>query len=271
MKPIYLPSVVDGALTLVFSFFAFFTVFLSFKWSVAPALIVGISLSLGFSFFVTRFAIKRRVALSLGNDDVNSVALMRKLNVCTLDEKLRIFCSVFNDMGIRTSVDGMHILAGDSGLCVILALYPESLSANELARLIDNAPVKERSKIAVVNAAFTAEAALFADRIGVTLFSSKSIYNLLKGRKIAQPPETEKPQKFFSGIIRGLTAKNNGVKFILFGLSLIAMGFIVFYPVYYYVIGGLMTALGIVQLLFIKPALPKENKTIPDFIRGATT
>ena len=254
MKRTFFSSIADGVLTLLLSFPASLLFLLGNRLSKPVATVLSICFSLFFSAIV--FILSARATKSREDKGRSAKELMRTLNVCTYDEILKIFSSVFNDMGIRAYVEGENKLV-IGGATLLFALYPESVSANELHDIVLKNGRNDK-KLAIVSSSFTLGAALYAESLGVTLFDAEAVYPLIKdspffARQTPKKHEKSKRGDFFDRLF----LKKNGVRFILFGLSFFIMAFMVFYPVYYYVAGGAFIITGVILLLFAKP--PAQN------------
>ena len=258
MRTFIFSALIDSLLTLAFSFFAFFTLLITFKVYRPSAMLLSVTAATAFSSCVY-FLSARRKRLLLSKDESKDVnACMHVLNVCTYDENLAFFCSVFNKMGISASVIGEHISLLN-GKKVIPAFFPSPLNDNQLKQLTDKIKKSVSDKIIVLSSGFTPDALTYAKSAYISVFAAKDVYSLLKERSCL--PDVTVPVKlpFYSGFFQRLFVKNNGVKFILFGLSLLIMAFIVFYPLYYYIAGGIFIVFGLISLSFAKPV--KREKT----------
>ena len=74
-------------------------------------------------------------------------------------------------------------------------------------------------------------------------------------------PKIDKAVKSERKLLKALFYKTNGKKLILYGTCLIALGFFVFYPVYYFVSGTIFFVYGLIALFFgkIKPFDHKDD------------
>ena len=258
MKTFMLSALIDGVLTLVFSFFAFFTLMISFKVYRPSAMLFSATAAAFFSICVYALSARRKRKL-LSRDDSKEVnALMNTFNVCTYDENLTFFCSVFNKMDISASVTNEHISLSD-GKKVVPAFYPSPLTDNQLKGISDKVKKRRTEQLTVLSSGFTTEAINYAKSAYISVFAAKDVYKMLKDASILPKSDVAAPSPFYKGFFKRLFVKNNGVRFILFGLTLFIMAFIVFYPLYYYIAGGVFIVFGLTSLVFAAPV--KTAKT----------
>ena len=168
-------------------------------------------------------------------------------------------------MGISASVTDEHILLAD-GTVVIPAFFPSPVTDNQLAFITRDVRNKKPERIIVLSAAFDAGAIRYAERTGALAVNAKQIYAFLKERShLPEKPATQKKtslKEFFERLF----VKRNGVRFLLFGLSLVIMAFVTFYPVYYYVSGAGFILFGLAALVFAAAPTAKEKITLTELL-----
>jgi len=228
-------------------------------------MIAGV-VSTGFSLLVGRLSQRRRVALALSDDGKKISACMHTLNVCTYDEKLTFFRDVLSKLNISAYIKDDHLLL--FGGKKLLPLFSPSAVTEGNLFFLTRKLRSDKKPIIILSARFTAEAYLFAKEINVVLFDGEQVYNLLKLAdrlpKSTASDRRNSPTAFFKRIF----IKSNGVKFILFGLSFIVMAFMVFYPLYYYIVGGIFIVFGLIALFFASPVDKPTHVSLVDYLKS---
>ena len=258
MKIFTLSAFVDAVISCVLCFFAAFTVLISFKIYRPSAALFSVVAAAALAFAVY-FLSARRKSNALLQDRTKAVKqCMDIFNVCTYGENLAFFASAFNKMGISASVTNEHISLGN-GKKAVPFFYPSPITDNMLKALADRIRINGDERIIVLSSGFTANALAYAKCAYISVFGAKDVFELLnKHDLLPEIKATVKKRRYFPALT-GLFVKNNGVRFILFGLSLIIMAFVVFYPLYYYIAGAVFILFGMVSLIFAKPV--KRVKT----------
>ncbi len=234
---------------MLFSFAAGASVLIALKLSRVAAVTLSAAFSIVFSALVYKLSSARRIARG-ENVDERVNALMDKLNVCTYDEIFAVFRPIFNRMRINTRVADDYMILRENVL-VKFSFRPDNLSANELYLILKDISVNNYS-VVVLARGFTPDALSFAKKRGVKVFGASRIYDFLKDNSSLPELELNEKKPFYDGLFARLFQKTNGVKFILFGLSLVAMAFIVFFPIYYYICGGAFVVFGAACLILGK-------------------
>ena len=262
MKTFVFSALVDALLSLVLAFFACFTLLLSFKLYKPSAILISAVIAAAFSFVVYVLSARRKMSISLKDESKTINQCMDIFNVCTYDENLKFFSSVFNSMGISASITDEHILL-ENGNIVLPCFFPSPLDGNLLKIMTDRIKVNSK-RIIVLSAKFTADAIIYAKSADMSVFEAKDVFSFLKESNRLPDLKRVPKQRFYHGFFTRLFVRNNGVRFILFGLSLLIMAFMVFYPVYYYISGAVFILFGIVSLIFAKPLRREKNDLLRD-------
>ena len=262
MKYPSLPAALDGILTLVFSFAAFLTILLSLKVYRVSAFMIAFTLAAVFSFTVYRLSRRKRLFLAQKDASAHIRSTIDALN--QMNEKClrEVFCSALSSLGKQATPDpsGVAVISGET---VVLPVFmPEPVTGNQLKMLLYGR--EENEKVIILSSAFTIEAKTYAEKRGIRLFSARQIADFLDKANV-KVAEEKKRTSIFDGMFSRLFKRTNGLKFILFGLSLTAMAFVVFYPIYYYIAGGAFVIFGLSAMLFS----PYEHKALEEKLEDA--
>ncbi|MBP5177594.1 MAG: hypothetical protein ILP02_03310, partial [Clostridia bacterium] len=229
------------------------------------AALIAISLSALLSAVVYAFSARRRAAKESVVGDKLVARYMHVFNVRTYDENSRFFCEVFNELHISAYVTDAHVTISDK-IIVVCAFFPSPVD-DDLLKTITDGVRKNDKTIVVMSSGYTERAANYAKATGMVLYGARAVYDLLSSAK-KLPVLSEKKSPLVSGdAVKRFFRRTNGVRLILFGLSLVVFGFAVFYPVYYYVSGGALTLSGLAALIFGGSEKPEKTDLLTDLRR----
>ena len=267
-----IPAAFDGILSFIAAFAVVFSLIRTTSLPLWADYLVAVTLSFSVAAAAFTFAFRQRRAENLIKAAPDLKARMHIFNVCTLDENLNFFCAVFNKMHIDTYVEGDFLVTKNakSALC----FTPEPTDANELYLLFCREPSNGEKRLAALGSEFTLSAKQFAISRSITLFSALSVVDMLEKAKSLQQVKSPAKRNLFKEYVSAFLSRRNGRRYVLFGASLLIMAAFVFYPVYYYIVGGAFVVFGVVSSLFPRAEKSHSEPTISEFLaseNGADT
>lgn len=254
MKSFSLPAILNSLIVFAFSFFI---VIIPFGFiDLSPALRVIFSLAIAFSVSFCAYGIfgkneerKRDIKCK----KVKETDALFTLNTRSQKQIQKIFGELLNKLGLVYKRNNGYFSV--NGISVLPVFLPEELNFNELLKLYRNRPFDDE-KLVIISDRFSSDLSCSEKLI---MLRTKSVIPLFE--KYDLLPKIDKAVKPERKLLKALFYKTNGKKLILYGACLIALGFFVFYPVYYFVSGTIFFVYGLIALFFgkIKPFDHKDD------------
>lgn len=244
MRRINLPLVLDTLLLGLCAFFLFFTAVRFYTKNAVLALCFGILAGLLFGA-LAYLAIGRRqnAKILISRDEKNKELLSLHLSLSS-DDYVRNLLKVC--IGEGAKISGNRILCCDRVYFYDFQMHP--LTEDDVAKIIKR---KGENKILYCTA-ISPQAAYLADNFSIEVRTIDRVYEELKEKDLL-------PKKYVfagapkTGILKRIRARfTNKLCAPLFwsGLSLLALSYFTFFPVYYLVSGGIMLLLAAIAFIF---------------------
>lgn len=243
MKRINLPLVLDTLLLGLCAFFLFFTAIRFYTKNVAIALCFGILACL-LSGALAYLAIGRRqnAKLLISRDEKNKELLSLHLSLSS-DEYVRNLLK--NCIGEGAKISGNRVLCGGNVYFYDFQMHP--LTEDDVAKIIKR---KGENKILYCTA-LSPKAAYLAENFAIETRTIDRVYAELKEKELL-------PEKYvFEGAPKAGLWKRIKTRFTkklcapLFwsGISLLALSYFTFFPIYYIISGSIMLLLAAAALI----------------------
>ena len=252
-----LPALVNAILCFIASYFIFcYPLSFGLKRNAANfiAAVIAVLVSIA-AYILTSNSEKRKIGRK--KDTIAFDQRMSTLYACTDDEIQSLFLSVLFKMNICAEVRGRHMLL-NNGNAVFAALYPEQMSANELAPIIREYKTPA-STLSVISSSFSAEAVLFARSLNVKLIDGKEFYEFLKNGGNLAPARQESKSRVQKAAFFPLAFKVRPKRLFLFAAMLGAFSYFTFFPLYYIIGSAFFALYGLIALVFGKTTPNKKN------------
>lgn len=131
------------------------------------------------------------------------------------------------------------------GITIIFAIFKDPITPNEISYLLNSSPFNTEKTYIIANDC-TTSSQVFSKAINTTIVKTDLIVPLLfKFAIIPDYTKEEKPPLFIN-----LFKKVNSKRFIVYGVALIVMSNLVFYPIYYIVSGIVFIVFGLLAKIF---------------------
>lgn len=169
------------------------------------------------------------------------------LNTLKRSQITEIFSALFKNLSQTAEEKQGYFLIND--IAVYPYCLPESLGYNEIKQIVDGSPFKSE-KFLIISDGFKEGVKIYSGGLKVTLITTETVIPILN--KYGLLPKTEKQEIKKRNLFKALFKKANGGRFLIYGITLIAMSFIVFYPIYYVVSGVLFAVFGLIAMFFGK-------------------
>lgn len=248
MKKINFALVSDVLFFAVCTFLISFTAVRYYLKSAVTALIValGCAAAAAAAAFLILLG-KRKKKILGGQDERNKKSLALHLSVCDVPTVLNLFESALDGTYIR----GNRLCDGENLYFFHFKLSP--VTPDDIAEIIKYKSPKQK-RLYCCEA--SPSAASLAEDFGIKIADIKDIYLMLKDKKLL-------PEKYALGDVKKQSVLQRVKKrfnrklcpsLFLCGLSLLFFSFFTFYPVYYVISGGILTALAAVSVLISQPS-----------------
>lgn len=169
------------------------------------------------------------------------------LNTLGRSQITEIFSALFKNLKQPAEEKQGYFLVSDT--TVYPYCLPESLGYNEIKQTVDSSPFKSE-KFLIISDGFKEGVKIYSGSLKAILITTETVVPLLN--KYGLLPKNEKQEIKKKNLFKALFKKANGGHFLIYGITLIAMSFIVFYPIYYVVSGVLFAVFGLIALFFGK-------------------
>lgn len=153
-----------------------------------------------------------------------------------------------------------------NGVILCPLLFLEELSFNDVKRIVDSC-CNEGKLTVIISDSFSKKAIEYEKAINALYFKTEDFFTALKTYDLL--PDFQKPPLKKDNFFAKLFKKVNGVKFIAYGICLLLLSFVVFYPTYYIISGSIFTFFGIFAIIFGKRQ-PDKNRKPCDLIEILT-
>lgn len=173
--------------------------------------------------------------------------LILTLNTLKKDQITQIFCNLFTSLKVNFTEKSGYFLVNNTALYP--AFFIEPLSVNEAKFILNNSPFSDQKHIIISNA-FKENVRLFCEQFNLLTMPTSCVLDLLLKHQLISPTTLKKAKK--QRLITALFKRVNGKRFILYGVMLLLLSLIVFYPIYYIVSGMIFVVFGLISLLFGK-------------------
>ena len=239
-----LSSVTNAALTALLTFFiSEYALSLFIPTPAAKGLSVFFAATafIAVCLFTSRSGKRRLFAL---RGEKEFLERMRNLYLCTDDEIGDIFRRLFDELHICARIDGRRMRF--EGKTLFAALYPETLSANDLSVILR----AYGNNTVVISSSFSDGAVSFAKEKGARLIDGASFGRFIDNIGLLPPASANARKKSFSEIVRPLFHKRSGKKLLFYAAVLAVFSSMTFYPVYYVVCATVFAVYGLIALFF---------------------
>lgn len=186
------------------------------------------------------------------------LSTLSKKQIFTLTENL------LNALNVKYIASENFFTLNKVILCPVLFL--EELSFNDVKRIVD-CFFTEGKLIVIISASFSKTALEYEKTLNTLFLKTEDFFTALRDFNLL-PNMQIKPLKKENFFIK-LFKKVNGLKFIVYGVCLLLLSCVVFYPTYYIISGGIFTFFGIFALVFGKRQ-PNNDKKPCDLIEILT-
>ena len=256
MKSISLPLIFN---TIIVFTATFFVVAVPFGFiNISPLLRIVFNLAISSCIAVSAFGIftisesKRKVKTKTSLRTKDAVTALNALNANQISTVIKRY---FQKIGLPFQCKKGYYRV--NGACLYFCLLPEELSANDVISIRRNNPY-DCTKLIVVSQKFSSGALKYCDKKTIPFRTEYLATALLE---VDLSNLDLKPEKRKKNITSMLFYKTNGKKLIVYGVCLFALSFFVFYPVYYFVFGGIFIVYGLIALFFgkIKPVIKNDD------------
>lgn len=244
MRRLNLPLVLDTLFAGLCSFLLFFTVMRFYTRNAMIGLIFGVLACLLFGalcfFYISR---KQNKTLLISRDEKNKKLLALHLSLSTDDYILNLFK---NCLGEGARKWGKRVICGDVANFFNFKMQP--LSEDDIAKIIK---YKHSGDKVLYCAKISPEAALLAENFLIKIIGIDGVYSLLKDKEMLPEKyvyEGAKKISFFKKIKARFSRKISAPLFWS-GVSLLALSYFTFFPIYYIISGGIMLVLAAVALV----------------------
>lgn len=244
--PLFLNTVILLAFLFTANLLALSFLSVPFWLKVTLALMLSLSVSVLVFFKWQKNSVKKS---KLKQSKQKTLCDLATLNLLARTDISKIFRYLFKNLNLTFKETNGYFLV--NGAVVYPFCLPESLSFNEVKRTIDTSPYQGENFL-IISDKFNESLKIYKDDLGVTLIDTEAILPLLNRFDLL--PKTKTTVKKTS-LFRALFKKVNGRRFIIYGIALVAMSFIVFYPIYYLVSGVFFIVFGLIAVFFGKSDL----------------
>lgn len=259
MRSLYLPAIFNLVIcsVAVFILCSLALTYLKVAETVKIVIAIVFSALLGaLCYFETVRKRKNKIFVNDRAVEIKSCADI--LTLLSKPEQIETFTKYFESCQVDFDfIDGCFLV---NGVCVIPCLKCEDLTFDEAKALVETCPFK-RDKTIIISNGFSKKLTLLCDNLNaVPICTEEVIPHLLEKGLIGyeKPPKQKKEKLFFR-----LFKKANGTKTIIYGATMIAFSFFVFYPVYYLVSGTVFIVFGLIAKFFGRGAdYFKDEKTL---------
>lgn len=248
MKSIYLPTIINTAIlsvtTFIVSLFLFATLNVPYWLKIFISCLFTLTLG-GMCFQLTR---KKRLKAASIKHNAASIKLFREtLNLLPPQKQREIFTEYLKKTGSEYKSKNGYFFV--NGFSVYPCFLLDDITFNEAKKILDDSPYKA-NKTVIISNGFSENLLKYREALPMILIPSEDFiaelnkYGLIKETK----PVKVKKQTIFIKLFK----KANGLKFILYGITMIILSFIVFYPIYYLISGTIFTVFGLIAAFFGK-------------------
>lgn len=243
MKRINLPLVADTVFTGICAFLLFFTALRYYTKNVVIALIFGISACLLFGalafLYISR---KQNKSLLISRNEKNKKLLALHLSLSSDYYIKNLFKKCFEDAKIH----GKRIICGEQSYFFNFKMQP--LSEDDIASVIKYKCDGEKIIFCVK---VSPEAAVLCENFLIKIKGIDEVYDILKDKNLLPEKyvyEGAKKISFFKRI-KAHFSRRICAPLFWSGLSLMALSYFTFFPIYYIVSGGIMLILSAAALV----------------------
>lgn len=245
-----LPSVINAILSFIASFFVLcypLSAILPRGATIALSAVSSIPIAAG-AYFLTAGSERKKRALKIGKNAFNE--RMHALYTCTDDEIQSLFLKIFYDMRICAEVRGRHmLLSGDE--IVFAALYPEPMSANEIALIVRK--IGKKDNVTIISSSFSFGAVAFARSLDISLVDGETFHSFLSERGyLPETPSSPARKRSFKRFVEPLFERSNSKKLLFFAAVLGIFSAFSFFPIYYIFGSAFFAIYGLIALFFGK-------------------
>ncbi len=261
MKSIYLPAIINTAILSVITFVVSLLLFVTLNVPYWLKILISCLFSLTFGcicFRITRT--KRLKTVGVKNKAASIRLFTETLNVLPAQKQRDIFSDYLEKRGFEYKSKKGYFLV--NGFSVYPCFLLDDITFNEAKNIIDASPYKA-DKTVIISNGFSENLLKYRDALPLILIPSEDFSEELNKHGLINETKPVKVKK--KNIFLKLFKKTNGLKFILYGITMIILSFIVFYPIYYLISGTIFTVFGLIAAFFgkIEPTKPAA-KTIDE-------
>lgn len=246
MRSLYLPAIFNFLICTVAVFISCSLALTYLKVSELIKIVVAITFSLllgALCYFET--VRKRKNKIYVNGRSVEVKACAETLTLFPKTKQIETFTLLFNSFCKDFDFSDGYFLV--NGVCLIPCLKLDDLNFDEAKTLVEVCPFKSEKTI-IISSGFTKNLTTFSDSLNLTLITTAEVIPLLIERKLIgyEKPLKQKKENLFFRLFK----KANGTKTIIYGATMIAFSFFVFYPVYYLVSGTIFIVFGLIAKFF---------------------
>mgnify|MGYP001027424198 CR=1 FL=1 len=244
MKRINLPLAADTVFAGACAFLLFFTALRYYTKNIAIALVFGIAACILFGALAFLYISKKQnKTLLLSKDEKSKKLLALHLSLSSDDYIKNLFKKCFEEARIR----GKRLICG--GQMYFFDFKMQPLTEDDVAAVIK---YKFNGDKVVYCTKASAEAAALCESFLIKIKGIDEVYSLLKQKELLPEKYVYEGAKKISLFKRVKSRFSRRLSAPLFwsGLSLLALSYFTFFPIYYIVSGGIMLILAAVALIF---------------------
>lgn len=238
MKRLNIPLVADSLLSAATAFLIAFTLTRFYTKNSALSLVLGIVLALSvgvLAYLYIRHRHRKVLGISSSEKDLNNL----KTHLCLIDELSR-----------KKLLNGIYVPSNEDFTPTYFYNFKfSSLTVDDILPIIQS---KKEHKIILCNS-LSSECKSTLKCLDIKFLELPDIFNLLKDKdKLPDNPiELKDPHISLVERIRTRFSRKIVMPLFFSGLSLVALSYFTFYPVYYIVVGGILLLLSQVAV-FLK-------------------
>lgn len=256
MKKLSLKAVLNAVISAVIMFTIFITAisFLKIKpWAKTFFALIFAAAFAALVFLLTEKKSRKQSKIKSSRSNLQRGILY--LSTLNKQETFLVTEKLLNALNIPyTAEKNCFILKND---LLYPLFYLEDLSFNDVKKIVDET-VNNNKNVVIVSGGFTKIAIEHEKPLNAVFVKTESFVSALESFNLLPPLNAPVIKK--ENIFIRLFKKVNGVKFLFYGVCLILLSFIVFYPTYYLISGSVFTIFGLVALSLGKsqPKLKQE-------------
>lgn len=247
MRRINLPLILDTLFSALCTFLLFFTLIRYYTRNVFISLTIAIAACLSTAcicfLFISR---KQNKKILITKDEKHKKLLSLHLSLSTDESVCELFSKCLSDEECKAEVKGGKVYNRDKVYFFEFKMQP--ISEDDIAKVIK---FKCEEKKVIFCSKISAEAYTLAENFLIDIKQIDHIYSLLKENKLL--PEKyvyeEGAKLSFFKRVRSRFSRRICAPLFWSGLSLIALSYFTFFPIYYIASGGIMLMISSIALI----------------------